>query len=366
MSDSFTLALALLARAARPTRALAFLAAGGLVGCNSGTTSTITAATNALAATTGTIATASDMSTAPELADLMRGLVPEHIRDGVEGFRCDSTPTITNTTVCGKTFPSSIQLDWTACAERPMRPHDHRGSDDGAGGAGAAATTASTSDGTSVGTVSIEQTVAATPADTCDGTEQYDVTRTSKSDVTETHPDGTSDHLVTNVSSDSVRDPSAKKFSQTKTYDLTRTDLDATGATTRVTHTTGAIAEAFDGSGAAPTRTLDGTLTRDDGSSTTTLTVTGVMFGAPDACRWPIAGTIVETLADTTTHTLAFGATCGDATLDGAAVTLPEHGPHLGPAGHDEDGLGHDQGDDKGGRGHGGDDHGASGAGGSN
>jgi hypothetical protein len=362
MSHRFTLAL--LARAARPTRTLALLAAGGLAACNSGATSPTSAATTALAATTGTIATASDLSTAPELADLMRGLVPDHIRDGVEGFRCDTTPTIANTTVCGKTFPTSIQLDWTACAERPMRPHDHHG--DGAGGAATSTTTtASTSDGSSAGTVSIEQTVAATPADTCDGTEQYDITRTSKSDVTDTHPDGTSDHLVANVSSDSVRTPSAQTFSQTKTYDLTRTDLDATGATTRVTHTTGAIAEAFDGSGATPTRTLDGTLTRDDGTTTTTLTVTGVVFGAPDACRWPIAGTIVEALPDGTTHTLAFGATCGDATLDGVAVTLPEHGPHLGPAGHDEDGLGHEQGDDKGGR-RGSGDHGASGAGGGN
>src|SRR6185369_4462559 len=120
-------------------------------------------------------------------------------------------------------------------------------------------------------------------------------------------------------------------FAQDRTYAVTRVDRDAAGATTRTTELSGQVSESFDGSGPSPVRTISGTLdrTRDDGA-TSTLTVTGVALPAPSVCRWPTAGTIVETAAGGTTHTLVFGPACGQATLDGAAVTLPEHGIHLG------------------------------------
>jgi hypothetical protein len=179
--------------------------------------------------------------------------------------------------------------------------------------------------------------VTTDPADTCDGTAKFVFEKMSTVDVTTTDSDGTSDQVVAAVTTSSTRDPVAKAFAQTKGYDVTRTDRDASGGVTRTTRTTGQLGEAFDGSGTAPARTLNGTMTHDDGSGAapSQIAVTDVVFGAPDQCRWPIGGTVVQTLADGTTHTLVFSATCGSATLDGATAALPEHGVHLGPAGDD-------------------------------
>jgi hypothetical protein len=331
--------------------AAALLLGLGGAGCQAGgPTAAVTATTAELAATTASMGTGSDLSSAPELAGMMAGLIPPRVPDGIEGFRCDSTPTITTTTVCGHDFPSSIQLDWTACTARP----DHGGgpgpSPSGGGGAGAGGVADDRGDGaTSAGTVSITNTVSVDPAGACDGAATYTFTRSSNADVTTTETDGTSAEVVAAVSSTSTRQPDAKSFAQTKTYDVQRVDRDASGATTRTTHLAGQVSETFDGSGATPVRTIDGSVTRDaaDGT-TTTLSLTGVTLPVAGDCRWPTAGTVVETAADgTTAHTLVFGPTCGAATLDGAAIALPAHGIHL-EGGPDDHGGHHGAGDQPG------------------
>lgn len=85
-----------------------------------------------------------------------------------------------------------------------------------------------------------------------------------------------------------------------------------------------------------PTRTINGSYTETflDGTSGT-VTLAGVVRPPRNVCRWPTGGTLTRALAGGTTHVLAFGPTCGAATLDGTAVTLPaRQGPHGDGSGH--------------------------------
>ncbi len=305
----------------------------GAAGCGATGNSTATA-TSELAASTSSLGTGSDLSSAPELAGLMAGLMPPRIPDGVEGFRCDPTPDVTTTTLCGREFPTAIVLDWTGCQ---ARLDDHGGATAGSpGGArhddadGGGAGAASSIGATSAGHVSITNTVTVDPAVTCTDSATYTFARTADADVTTTETDGTSAEVAAHVASSSTRQPSAQTFSQHKSYQIARTDRDAAGAATRASSLTGDVSESFDGSAATPLRLIDGTLTRDRGDGTTsTLVLTGIQLPAPGLCRWPTAGTITETVSDGTSHTLVLGSTCGQATLDGAAVTLPAGGVHL-------------------------------------
>ena len=57
-----------------------------------------------------------------------------------------------------------------------------------------------------------------------------------------------------------------------------------------------------------------------------TVTLASIVRPPRDVCRWPTSGSLTRASSDGTTHTLAFGPDCGTATLDGTAVTLPDHG----------------------------------------
>lgn len=50
--------------------------------------------------------------------------------------------------------------------------------------------------------------------------------------------------------------------------------------------------------------------------------ITGLVRVPPAECQYPIAGTVEHTLPDGTSHTLAFGPACGQATADGEPVDL--------------------------------------------
>jgi hypothetical protein len=50
--------------------------------------------------------------------------------------------------------------------------------------------------------------------------------------------------------------------------------------------------------------------------------ITGVVRVPPTECRYPIAGSVEHTLPDGTSHILAFGPACGQATADGEPVDL--------------------------------------------
>ncbi|HEY2899521.1 MAG TPA: hypothetical protein VGL59_03015 [Polyangia bacterium] len=306
-------------------------------GANTSTTSA------ELAAATSGVTTGSTISTTPELGGLMAGLMPPRLPDGAEVFRCDPAPAITTATVCGRIFPATIELQWTDCLARP--PHGGDGRDPETRGDGGASDAGGANEGRSAGKVSITNAVTAEPAGTCGATAVITVSRTSNGDITTTEADGTSEETVTATSSLSTRDPAAKEFSQTKTYDIARTDRDASGATSKSTRLTGQVSETFDDSGASPLRTLTGTLDHDHGDGTTSaFKMMDVVFPAPGDCRWPTAGIITETRSDGVTHTLVFGATCGQATLDGTSIILPVGGIHLGGTAENEPGHAGDHG----------------------
>ena len=276
-----------------------------LVGCSNGNQINIAS----LAATTDTVTLTSTMHGVPELAGLMEGVMGPRIPDGIEGFRCDSTPTIATTTLCGKTYPTNIALDWTNCAAWS----DHGGMPGSGFGMG----------GSTSGTVNITNDITIDPTGSCDDTATWTFNRASAIDIKTLRPDGSSHEIVANVTSTSERQPSAHAFSQQRNYDVRRTDSKGT------THTTGQTQEAFDDSSGSPQMTINGSLHEDraDGSSAD-ITATNVVRGDPRACRWPTSGTIVEHKSDGTTHTLVFTTLCGHATLDGATVMLPEGRRH--------------------------------------
>jgi hypothetical protein len=192
----------------------------------------------------------------------------------------------------------------------------------------------------SLGSVKITSSVSTDPANSCDMTASMTFIRMATLDITTTETDGTSNQLTGTLTSTSTRDPSAMTFTQETDYDVTRTDLDASGATVATHHLRGKLTEAIDASGSTPTRTENGTLSRDNGDGTSaTVTLKDVVRGDPKACRWPTSGSIREVGADGTTHQFVFGA-CGQATLDGTTVTLP-----TGPTGPMGDGTGRRAGD---------------------
>ncbi len=108
--------------------------------------------------------------------------------------------------------------------------------------------------------------------------------------------------------------------------DVTRTHTDAAGAVVRSVHLTGSLSVAFSDE-TPPVRTLDGAYTEelDDGSQGT-VTLAGIIRPPRNVCPWPTGGTLTRATSDGATHVLAFGPECGDATLDGATVSLPERG----------------------------------------
>jgi hypothetical protein len=111
-------------------------------------------------------------------------------------------------------------------------------------------------------------------------------------------------------------------------------------------HLIGTLQSSFSQSETARTHTSNGSLTviQADGSNST-VTLTDVVRVPRETFDWPLSGTITRT-EDGGAHVLAFGPECGQATLDGEAITLPSHGGPGGPCGGGRDG--HRPGDHRG------------------
>lgn len=277
----------------------------------------------------------SDSSDAVEVSDLLRGM--DRLRpQAVEGFHCDASPDITTVDVCGKSLPATVHLEWTDCAA-PERPGGRGGRGGGDGtrpppGDGGTGTTygkggpgggaGGPRGGPSSGTVDITATYEA-PAD-CAGAVTQSQTVTFQ--ISRTHADG--EVFTTQGTTSSVAElvdgaPPRNKSTQA---DVTRTHTDAAGAVVRSVRLNGAMSVAFS-SDTPPVRTLDGAYTEEFNDGTQgTVTLAGIVRPPRNVCPWPTGGTLTRATGDGTTHVLAFGPECGDATLDGATVSLPERG----------------------------------------
>jgi hypothetical protein len=250
--------------------------------------------------------TANDMASAPDLAGMMLGATrPPRIPDGLEGFRCDATPTVTETQICGHSYPSTIALDWTTCDAHPPR-----GSFDRSAGVMG-----------SSGTVNLTNSITTDPPDSCQQATTVKFARSTTLDITTTASDGTRE-IAGTASTSSTRDTTARSFTNSETYDLTTTDKDATSAVVKTRRINGTFQTVFADTAGVLDRTINGTAAVTVDGVTQTVTITNLLRAAFLGCRWPTSGTIVLTSAGTS-HTLELGTTCGAATLDGTAITLP-------------------------------------------
>lgn len=319
--------------------ALALAAGAMTVGCSSDKTAdeTTSEVSQAVEAT-------SDSSDAVEVSSLLHGL--DKLRpQAVEGFHCDASPDITYVDVCGQSLPATVHLEWTDCAA-PGRPGGGHGPGGGRGDGGGmppppeggAGTVRghSTADagprdggahgGPSSGTVDIAASYTA--PENCEGavTQEQSVTF----QISRTNAAGEISTVQGTTSSTSELTPGTPPRQKATQADVTRTKTDASGTVLSQVHLTGSMAIAFS-SDTPPVRTIDGAYAEEslDGTQAS-VTLAGIVRPSRDVCPWPTSGTLTRTASDGTTHTLAFGPECGDATLDGTAVDLPERGERGG------------------------------------
>jgi hypothetical protein len=290
---------------------------------------------DATAAVAQAVEESSNSSDATEVAQLMRGM-RELKPEAIEGFHCDSTPEVTYAEVCGKQLPATTVLEWTDCAG----PRGHRGHGAGCKGGRGAPADAGTEGAvvqnltdssaetppTSSGKVELSFTYDASAG--CDGA----IAQSQKAtySITRTRRDGST--VVSAGTTRSSADLVAGAPPRVKSTEVegTRTVKDASGAEISSVAIKGTKTVAFS-SDSPPVRTVNGAFseTASDGAVSTTALV-DVVHPPRNVCPFPTAGTVTRTLADGTSHVLAYGPECGDATLDGAAVELHGHGEGRG------------------------------------
>jgi hypothetical protein len=274
---------------------------------------------DATASAAEAIEPASNATDSPEMAGLLMGLIGGPDRDSVEGFRCDSTPQVTNVTVCDKQFPSEIHLDWTSCSLQPPAPPP--GTDTSqlppppGGGPGGMF------QGTSAGTVDVTLQVTLDPSTTCGEGEKFQLSGSTTFSVQRSGPFGHTMSASGNTTS--IAELSANgQETKTTQLDVTRSFDDGSGDG-RSVHLTGTVTVSFDDSSGSIVRTLNGTLQAElSGGNAATIQITNLVRPAPWVCPWPTSGTVVRTDAGGTAHTLAYGPACGQATLDGEDITM--------------------------------------------
>jgi hypothetical protein len=292
------------------------------------------------------VETASDSSDAVEVSSLLHGL--DKLRpQAIEGFHCDASPDITTVDVCGQSLPATVHLEWTDCAA-PARPGGGGRGGGGHGGGGGGMpppdgtvrprpTDAAPADGGPPGdrgghggpsTGVVDIAITYTAPENCEGavTQEQSVTFS----ISRTNAAGeisTSQGTTSSTAELTLGSPPRTKATQA---DVTRTRTDASGAVVNSVHLTGSLSVAFS-SDTPPVRTIDGAYTEEllDGTQGT-VTLAGIVRPARDVCPWPTGGTLTRATADGESHVLAFGPECGDATLDGTAVDLPERGERGG------------------------------------
>ena len=354
--------------------ALAGLLGAALCGCGAAAGSS--GATSTSAATESALSTAHDASDAPELADVLTQLSAGPRDEGIEAFRCDPNPTVTTVQVCGHSFPATLHFEWTSCANPrgpqanpqcmggqggqppgdgglpppppplddgglPPPPPDGMGPPEQGGQGGPQGSGGSGSEPTSSGTVDITNTISA--ADCTDGA-AFNFEEKASFTVDRTDPRGGTEHLTGSTDSTSSHALQAASFTKATTLDVSRTMTPADGGSEE-TSVSGSLSIAFDASSGAPVRTVSGelSLTGPNGDAETA-TLNSVVRDPPRTCRTPVGGTIDYAGSDGASHELAFGPTCGAATLDDSAITLDDGpgpgGDHSGPPPADRGGSG--------------------------
>ena len=341
--------------------------ASALAGCSTGSSTTDAATQDITTMVAQSVETSSDSTDAAEVASLMKGL--HAVRsEAVEGFHCDASPDVTSITVCGKSLPATVHLEWTDCAA-PGRPGDGggHGGDKGGGKGGdcdggghggtppaegtpsptatapTSGTTAATAAksgpgkgprfGPSSGKVNIAYTYAA--AEDCSGSVTQDQSVTFE--ISRTDEDGAISAVKGTSASSALLTGDAPPQKKATQADLTRTLTDASGTVVSSVHLKGSTSTDFSAD-SPPVRTVNGAYTEDFLDGTTgTVTLASIVRPPRDTCAWPTSGTLTRATSAEDSHTLSFGPDCGAATLDGTAVDLTTYrlpGGKGGKGGH--------------------------------
>lgn len=264
---------------------------------------------------------------------------------------CDTAPKTVSAEACGKTYPATAHFAWSNCKPQPPGGHrppppqgdgqqppppppDFGGMPPPPPGGPGGGPHGRLPPATSTGTVDLETTM--TPVTACGDGAPMQLVQTATYDLRRKHDDGKGLSVQGTSSSTEVLSPRETAHSRPTTFDTTHTFTAADGTVERSVHLTGTLEVTHDGSTRSVTLNSKGALnaeTSDRGKEAVTLT--DIVRVPPHECEWPVSGTMDRTAADGSHHVLKFGPTCGSATIDGAALTLPAHprGPH-GPGGH--------------------------------
>ncbi|RKG95246.1 hypothetical protein D7X32_39610 [Corallococcus carmarthensis] len=312
-------------------------------GCGGSSQSSTTDATSDVSQA---VEATSDSSDAVEVSSLLHGL--DKLRpQAIEGFHCDATPDITTVDVCGKTLPATVHLEWTDCAP-PTRPGGPGGGGGGGGqppgggggqpppppdgtgsqvrgqsfdgGDGGGKPGGKGPGGPTSGTVDIVNAYEAS----ADCTGAVTQSQTVTFEVSGTNSDGEVSTVKGTTASTSELVDGAPPQRKSTQADVTRTRTDASGTVVQSVRLEGSLSVAFS-TDTPPVRTIDGAYTETalDGTQGT-VTLAGIVRPSRDVCPWPTGGTLTRTTSDGTSHVITFGPECGDGTLDGAELSLPD------------------------------------------
>jgi len=239
---------------------------------------------------------------------------------------CDDTPEETTQEVCGQTLLATRKLEWSGCSRGGHHggppPPPPPGADTGTDSVPSRPTH------TSDGKVEEVQSVTLVSGAACaeDAVYRFETTRT----MTVTHSDslggsGEESGFVTTVSE---RTLSARQYTVEETRDVSHSGQRPGEEVATAVRKTGILTRQVDLD--APSVMETGLLTLSGSEGVRTVELQGVFRGAPEVCRHPTAGTLVDTAPDGTVTTTVFQSTCGTALVNGEEVQL---GHRRGPGG---------------------------------
>jgi hypothetical protein len=176
-----------------------------------------------------------------------------------------------------------------------------------------------------VSTGALELRSTLTPEGECGENTPMRVERQASFQASHAAPEGRTVEISGTSSSSEVRGPGMPSHTRTSSVDTRHTVRDSAGNVVEGAHLTGSFEVTMADSDGGPRRTTRGTASEElaDGSSAV-LVLEDVVRGAPHTCPWPVSGTVRRTPAGGNEQVLTFGPECGQATLDGQALTLPQ------------------------------------------
>lgn len=242
----------------------------------------------------------------PELSGLESLAGPPTWRSTFGPARCDAQPDIDVQQICGRGVPSSIHFAWDGCDDFDLAA---KGADPVPPPSG---------------TVDLQSSWSSDADDPCVAGALWQVERNASAHLERSGPGGR--QMVVDGSTTMVGQPAlpGEPFGGDLQVSTARRIVDANGNELRRMQMSGDLTVAITGKVDAPLRTISGTVdVTAPGGKSVQLVLAGASLAAPEACRWPIAGTLTGALTGQT-HIIAFGPSCGEATLNGDLIHLTE------------------------------------------